>query len=330
MTSIHLTKKSIYPIMNKQLLITLISTLILIISGCSDKKGDEGRSSKKGTIVEAEEADKPQAEDFILSSTDKEGQQLLWHVHHDGDEVNADVFDEDGFWRYSQEGTYNGTRLLMKGHSLIESIITLDVTRTGDRFRGKLTIVDEGETDKEGIDLKIKQAATPCKGHDINFEIIRCNYMSEFKMVYRPNPGKYARLDLDGDSIAETLWVRNGNGVESGAFFTFDPRSGRTAFVTPENQHTKAFFQGNVINATEEGVEGSSIQNYYVIENNRVARVIEVIREYNGMTGEMDTSYKDLTLGKTLTESEYNSFVDTLVPEDITFHPSWMPFPAMN
>ena len=330
MTSIHLTTKNIYPIMNKQLLITLISTLV-IVSGCTGNKGDSAVTiNKKGTIVEAEEAEKPQAEDFILSSADKEGQQLFWHVHHDGDEVYADVFDEDGFWRYSQEGTYNGTRLQMKGHSLIESIITLDVTRTGDRFRGKQTIVDEGETDKEDIDLKIKQAATPCKGHDLNFEIIRSNYMSEFKMVYRPNPGKYTRLDLDGDSIAETLWVRNGNGVESGAFFTFDPRSGRTAFVTPENQHIKAFFQGNVINATEEGVEGSSTQTYYVIEDNRVTRVIEVIREYNGMTGEMDTSYTDITNKKTLTEREYNDFIDTLVPEDITLHPTWLPFPAMN
>ena len=316
--------------MNKQLLVSMISILVIIISGCTGNKGDGAATSKKGTIVEAEEAEKPPSENFILSSADKEGQRLLWHVHHDGEEAFADVFDEDGYWRYSQEGTYNGERLHLKGHSLIYSVITLNVTRTGDRFRGTLTIEDEGETDKEDIDLRIEQAATPCKGHDINFDIIRSYYMSAYRLVYRPNPGKYARLDLDGDSIAETLWVRNGNGVESGAFFTFDPRSGRTEFITPENQHIKAFFQGNVINATEEGIEGSSTQRYYVIEDNRVAREIEVIREYNGMTGEMDTSYTDITHGKTLTESEYNDFVDTLVPEDITLSPTWKPFPAMN
>ena len=43
--------------MNKQLLITLISTLV-IVSGCTGNKSDGAvTSNKKGTIVEAEEAE---------------------------------------------------------------------------------------------------------------------------------------------------------------------------------------------------------------------------------------------------------------------------------
>lgn len=309
--------------------ITLIAAAVSVITCCSNKKGDDTTAGSKDNVIEAQEAEKPQSEDFILSM-EENGEQKLWHIHSGDGMAYADVIYEDGFWCYSQEGTFNGERLHLKGHSLIGSIITVDVTRTGDRFRGKQTIEDEGEKDVEDIELKVYQAARPCKGHDINFSIIRDYYMSDYKLVYHPNPGKYARFDLDGDSIAETLWVRNGNGVESGAFFVFDPRSGRTEFVTPEGQQTEAFMQGNVINATESGIEGSSIQRYYVIEDNRVARVIEVDREYNGMTGEMDTSYTDITNDKTLTEREYNDFVDTLVPEDITLSPSWMPFPTTN
>lgn len=313
------------------LAITIILAAMFIVTSCANKNGNgpAKATGKKSKIVEAQEADQPQAEDFILS-LEEDGEQKLWHVHSGNGKAYADIIYEDGFWSYSQEGTFDGSHLRMKGISLIGSIITLDVTRTGDRYRGKQTIEDEGEKDVEDIELKVYQAARPCKGHDINFDIIRDYYMSDYKLVYKPNPGKYARFDLDGDSIAETLWVRNNNGVESGAFFVFDPRSGHTEFVTSEGQQIKAFMQGNVINAKESGIEGSFTQRYYVIEDNHVARVIEVDCEYNGMTGEMDTSYTDITKNKTLTQHEFNDFVDTLVPEDITLTPQWASFPTTN
>jgi len=313
------------------LTIAIILAATSIVTCCANKNGDGSAkdTNRKGNIVEAQEADQPQVEDFILS-TEEDGKQKLWHVHSGDGKAYADIIYEDGFWSYSQEGTFDGNRLRMKGNSLIGSIITLDITRTGDRFKGKQTIEDEGEKDVEDIELKVYEAAHPCKGHNINFDIIREYYTSPYMLVYKPTPGKYARFDLDGDSIAETLWVCNNNGVKSGAFFVFDPRSGHTEFVTPEGQETEAFIQGNVINAKSSGIEGSFTQRYYVIENNQVARVIEVECEYNGMTGEMDTSYTDITNNKTLTEHEYNDFVDTLVPEDITLSPQWTPFPATN
>ncbi len=310
---------------------SILIALAFTFLACSGKKSDGiATTHPKDTAVEAEAADKAQAEDCILSAVDNDGNKLFWHIHSDGKEAYADVFDDNGHWQFSQEGTFDGTRLHLTGHSIIGGISTLDVRRTGDRFRGQQYIEDEGEKDVEDMELKVLEAAHPCNGHDINFDIISTCYLSPYNMVYRPHPSQYARLDLDGDHIEETLWVRNGNGTESGAFFLFDPRSGKTAFLTPKGHQVEAFFQGNVITAIEQGVEGSYTQKHFVIEDSRIAREIEVVSEYNGMTGEMDTSYSDLTNDKSLSESEYNAFVDELDAKGHEVTPSWKPFPAKN
>ena len=265
--------------------------------------------------------------DLTLSAKG-EGQGQLWYIHCTDGTAVCEVTDEDGKWLFSQEGSIDEDHLRMRGKTITGTAITIDVKHAGDGYQGTISQEKDGKRSVKDIVFHLYKPAHACKGHKLNFSIIRSIYLSSQQPDEHAIPSVYASFDLDGDHTEETLWVRNSPRMPGGAFFLFDPHSGHTEYLTKEGSGVSTSIQGNVINTIEEINDGYSRQTFFVVAHNRITRRIEIIRQYNGMTGQMDTSYKDIESGQPLTEQEYNAFAATLVTKDITLQPDWQPFPS--